>query len=315
MSSFQSAPLPLVTRLFANPILHITVISIFVIAGTLYIIGQQRKQEIVRRMEYLRGGPMFADAADPKPASAKTQQTAEASSEISNEIPVPPPPTSVAESSAQNAAAGSGSSSRQGFLPSQRNMATINEPQDRGQIRPQNPREIKLKVHYLLSPKPNLIRLLQEGQSQRSFVDFGEVKMGVIKNSASLLTGMDNLETIEKTVALEGPELIWHVGEKSENGVGMTAKVMITGRDNQSLRGEIEILKSFYEGTDRGAGPTLKVFGPAEFEVAPKSSLFLTMMLPTVAQSENATTGFMRLFQMNNFLQRQSEFVLVIDFE
>ncbi len=312
MSSFQSAPLPLITRLFANPVLHITVISFLVVTGTLYIIRQQQKQEIVRRMEYLRGGPVFAGASGTKTSKEVAVNPA---AESSGEVPPPPSPTSAAVANPQPGAAVSGSISGSisgstraaGFLPSNRNMATVNEPVDRGQVR--------LKIQYVLAAKASVQRLLQEGQSHASFIDFGDVRMGVVKNAAAYLAGLDSLESIDKSAEVEGSEILWHTGEKGENSVGITSKIAIQSRDNQSIRGEIEVLKTFFEGRDRSNGPSLKSFGPAQFEVAPKSSLFLVMNLPLFAQSETVTTGFMRLFQMNNFLQRQSEFVLIIDFE
>lgn len=310
MSSFQSAPLPLVTRLFANPILHITVISFLVVAGTLYIIRQQQKQEIARRMEYLRGGPVFADVRQKSPSGSQDSSSATASNEsIASDLAPPPPP--AAETPAAH--------SRQGFLPSNRNMATVNEPQDRGNRaatgeRTANAREVKMKVHYVLAPRAAVARLVQEAQNQPSFVDFGDVKMGTVRNATSALSGMDPLESLEKTAEIEGAEVLWHVGEKGENGIGITSKLSLINRDNQGIHGEIEILKVFHESSERGNPPTLKPFGPAQFEIAPKTSLILTMLLPTVPQSETAT-GFMRLFQMTNFLNRQSEFVMIIDFE
>lgn len=316
MSSFQSAPLPLVTRLFANPVLHITVISFLVVAGTLYIIRQQQKQEIARRMEYLRGGPVFADTNKANQASNKSASAEVSAPQASPDLPPPPPPPSQAAVAADISAAGSAGARSAGFLPSNRNMATVNEPVDRSRDRSQQNRELKLKVHYVLAPRSAVARLLQEAQTHPSFVDFGDVRMGVIKNSATSLSGMDSLETIEKTAEVEGSEIIWFAGDKSvENGVGVTSKLTLLGRDNQGIRGEIEVLKAFFESRERGSGPTLKPFGPAQFELAPKSSLFLKMSLPPVAQSESATTGFMRLFQMTNFLQGQSEFVMIIDFD
>lgn len=318
MSSFQSAPLPLVTRLFANPVLHITVISFLVVAGTLYIIRQQQKQEIARRMEYLRGGPVFKDTSRTQEVAA-SETSAQPEVDSSLDVPPPPPPppspssaTAMAEEA--NAAVGQGTTRAQGFLPSHRNMATINEPQDRS--RNQQNRELKVKVQYLLAPRNTVQRLAHEAQNQPGYLEFGDLRVGVIKNSAHNLTGVDTLETVDKVVEVEGNELIWFVGEKpAETGAGMTAKLAILSRDNQGIRGEIELRNSFFESRDRSAGHSIRGVGPVQFEVPPKSSLFLTMNLPTFAQSETATTGFMRLFQMTNFLQRQSEFVMMIDFD
>lgn len=316
MSSFQSAPLPLVTRLFANPVLHITVISLLVVAGTLYIIRQQQKQEIARRMEYLRGGPVFKDTVRPTEAATPDSNNDALASADSSGEDLASPSTSASPSQELASVATQSGARAQGFLPSNRNMATVNEPQDRGRDRSQQNRELKVKIHYLLIPQSTVSRLIQEAQTHRGYVEFGDLRVGVIKNTAHSLPGIDTLETLDKTVEIEGQELIWFAGEKpAETGTGITGKLAIFGRDNQGLRGEIELRNSFYETRDHSTGHALRGIGPVQFEAPPKSSLFLTMELPLVPQSETATMGFMRLFQMNNFLQRQSKFVMVIDFD
>lgn len=326
MSSFQSAPLPLVTRLFANPVLHITVISFLVVAGTLYIIRHQKKQEIARRMEYLRGGPVYTDATGSSGPTTTTASDTEAQSNntTSSQVPPPPPPPQAAA----NTTTGSGQQPVQpsgqpptaaSFINGQRGMATVASAAGEGNERSKsNPaKELKLKVHYLLVSKSNLNRFLIEAQNNPGFIDFGEARMGTLRSATALLNASDSLEIVEKTVEVEGPEVIWNVGGPvSEYQPGITSKINVVSKDSLALRGEFEMLKAFYDGRDRSGNPALKAFGPVQFEMAPKAALLLSMVLPAVEQSSTPTAnGFLRIFRMTDFLQGQSEFVILVEFD
>lgn len=327
MSSFQSAPLPLVTRLFANPILHITVISFLVVAGTLYIIRHQKKQEITRRMEYLRGGPVYTDASGssgPSTSLADDHEAQSTSTAASSQVPPPPPPPSAPPQAGSGAPAGAGQPPVQspgvaGFINGQRAMATVAAAAGEGNERSKaNPaKEIKLKVHYLLVSKNNLNRFLAEAQNNPGFIDFGEARMGTLRSATALLNASDSLEIVEKTVEVEGPEVIWNVGGSvNEYQPGITSKINVVSKDSLALRGEFEMLKAFYDGRDRSGNPALKAFGPVQFEMAPKAALLLSVVLPQVEQSSTPTAnGFLRLFRMTDFLQGQSEFVILIEFD
>lgn len=323
MQNYRPKPAPVSTRFLKNPMLHIAVIFVLVFAGALHIIREQRQQEISRRVDYLRNGPIYteqtaqkntkpvaAEEAETESVSEPAAQTADASASgnversAASEGMAPPPQAmmaAVGETTAPSGSAAEGAETSPAEAP--------------------RPREVRLRVRYALAPRPVLFRILESNRSQGQFVDFGEFQMGSVRSSGlkDQANSLYMIEEVQKTFANPQAEQMWFVGGKvGEQQLGLTTKINLRGFEGETLRGEIELLRNLHETADLSQGAIPKGYGPGDFGLAPQSTLMVILTLPTVPQydEQNFTPSqFLRIFRMPDFKQKQSEFVMLFDFQ
>lgn len=328
MQSYRPKPDPVKTRLLSNPIFHVSIAFALILAAALYIIREQRQNEMARRVDYLKYGPLYAESSrgkqvppsqtDKAEASSTTTETTQPTSALASASggappgPPPPPthgPTAPTETSSELSLASTG---------------VQNEADTASSEASPNPAAVKakpvtLKVHYALVGRPRLAEMIESSRTQSQFIDFNEFQMGTLRNVKSYLDGLDIMESVGQQFALPNAEQTWSVGsEASEGQLGLVTRVSLRGMEGGNLRGEIEILRKLHESADLAQGITVKTYGPGEFELAPKAGLLVVLTLPRVSQYDEQTlapTKFLRIFRMPEFKQKQSEFVMLFDFE
>ncbi len=319
MQAYRPKPAPVQVRLLANPVFLVAVVFVFVFSGALYIIKEQRRTEITRRMDYLKNGPIYAESLQAaKPASAESSQTVEESatdttmniSSTSAPISPPPPPAAQAIAARGEIAEEADLSSLGGASPTSEAEASATAAKSR---------PITLRAHYALSIRPRLAAMVDASRNQSQFIDFGEFQMGTLRGVKNYLSQLDVMESVQKKFDTGTGEQMWFVGDRNiEPPLGLTTKIAIRSQDASGLRGEIEILRSLHESPDFSQGIVAKAFGPGEFAVPPQAGLIIVLQLPRVPQYDERSVSpaqFLRLFRMPEFKQSQSEFVLLIDFD
>lgn len=317
MQSYRPAPKALGSQLLTNPFFHITIIFILVFGGSIYIMREQRKQEIARRVDYLKNGPVYAESTSNTPANSDTSSDIASGAE-----------TFQAPVASDHIAAHAENSEGAAALES--NPITAATATDTNAAAPREPAEsvaetpgrasTQLKVTYALVPRAALFRMAEAGRAQGGrYVDFGEFQMGSLRNISSFMNGADVIESVQKKFLSSLGEQIWFSGEKTAEGnLGVTTKMTLRGREGQDLQGDIELMRALHELPQPGSPIVQKGYGPAEFELQPGQGLYVILVLPRVPQYDEgrfAPTKFLRIYRMSDFKQKQSEFVMFMEFD
>lgn len=115
----------------------------------------------------------------------------------------------------------------------------------------------------------------------------------------------------------------WFNGIKDPNDtnfeVGLTTFLSVTELDNNSLRGNISIRRSWREPTGVGSFEVQKKTFPAEFEIDDSSGFFLAGVMPRRAYVENEqeleNIDIFKILSSPQFKAGESNFIIFIDFQ
>lgn len=317
MQAFKPKPPPMSTRMLASPVVVIGLVFGLVFAGSLYIIREQRRQEVTRRLDYLKHGPLYAESLQ----ASGTRDSASADDipeEVAAETP-PPPSAPVAQTMAATAPAAA-PAARQ-MISNEADLSSLGGSAPTGETDSavRSGRPVDMNVHYALAPRARLVQLVEASRAESNFVDFGEFQMGTLRGVKNMLGRLDVMENVRKRFDSPTGDQLWFVGARNTDApLGLTTRLALRGSENGLLRGEIEILRSLHESPDFTQGVIQKAFGPAEFAIPPRAGLLIVLNLPRVPQYDETAmtpTQFLRIFRMPDFKQRQSDFVMLVDFE
>lgn len=303
---------------WTQPAYHFGAVVVVILLGTLYVVRQQQTQEITRRVEYLKGGPLYADSkiedprgqleqnptqgGDRSADSAEVAQSGNAAGSNAFEPPVPPLPPSMDENAGTLQLASNQSPGAQGgpaTAPAAR-REDLKQP-------------IKVRVYYALISTQLLAQLPIEHP-----MEFGTMRMGTLKDFKQLLPKLDIVDEAQIRIEPEANESTWLTGERvGDTFVGLQGRVAIHARDEQGLRGEIEILRSLAE--DKSQTVNARVYGPAPFAANPGSVVLMSIDIPRErppAAAMSSTVKFFRIFKMTDFMNEQrSQFVMFFSFD
>ncbi|MBX3016733.1 MAG: hypothetical protein KF767_02500 [Bdellovibrionaceae bacterium] len=317
MQAFKPKPPPMSTRMLASPVIVIGLVFALVFAGSLYIIREQRRQEVTRRMDYLKNGPLYAESL--QPASARDSASAE---DIPEEVAesTPPPPAMAAQAVTAVAASSTTAPAARQMIGNEADLSSLGGAAPTGDTEAAaRARPVDMNVHYALAPRARLLQLVEVSRAESNFVDFGEFQMGTLRGVKNMLGRLDVIENVRKRFDSPNGDQMWFVGARNTDApLGLTTRLSLRGSDNGLLRGEIEILRSLHESPEFSQGIVQKAFGPAEFAIPPQAGLLIVLNLPRVPQYDETAmtpTQFLRIFRMPDFKQRQSDFVMLVDFE
>jgi hypothetical protein len=86
---------------------------------------------------------------------------------------------------------------------------------------------------------------------------------------------------------------------------------------NGHIKGEVEILRAFYETADQTEGPVRRNVPTTTFDLTPGMSWMVTLRLPSFPQDEPGATpeGILRIFNSPQFKSKQTEFTLFFEFD
>lgn len=285
---------------FANPILLISIVCAVVFLGTMFVIQRHQKQEISRRVEYLKGGPLYSDASDNAPVSPPTNTAAN-----TTVAPPPPPPPPPPPANAATSTAGSATTQQISTMTSAETTAAAKEPVAK---------QIKFKTYYTLVPNA----MLNSIQVEQPIIQFGPVfRMAQVRNAAQVISKTDILETTDLKVEPGSSDVNWLAGERVGDGfIGLQSQMSVHPNEyGGGYRGEIEVLRALPEDASQSITP---VSFSGEFQALPGSAVMITMILPRVqppARSMASTSKFFRFYRTTDFVSKNSEFVMFIVFE
>lgn len=170
---------------------------------------------------------------------------------------------------------------------------------------------VKAEVYYTLVA-PTLLQQMPIDV----LTDFGNFSMGQLASPSQYLGRSDVLEKVVAKFAPENDEAIWSVGEKRGDGfIGLQSRMQIHSRDENGIRGEIEILKLLPKDASMAVTPEIH---SSPFAVRTGSALVISLAIARFrppARSLASTNKFFRMFRTTDFLENNSQFVMYVVFE
>ncbi|MCE3010026.1 MAG: hypothetical protein LW875_05390 [Proteobacteria bacterium] len=295
MDEFHPAPTPLWRILAASPIFHILLVLIAVTASVLFI-RQHHRAELKERAEFIQGGPILVERRSldaSLPAEAVNIETSSTSNS----------PPDLTTSNSTTPAASSTTSPETKLATSLEATKTANTDWHK---------KPKLRLSYFEMPRSLIEELAQEMQASGQYMRFDESQWGVVsdfKNKIQVTPGAIQLEHTEKIIELTGSENHWFSGQDS----GLDFYLQAT-EEAGLIRAEIEIQRVFKEGESKT--PLRKSF-PISFEISAQQAFVISGLLPrnAVFEGPKPSVGYLKIFNSAQFLSRQTEFTLVLEFD
>ena len=300
IENFQPKETPWYQRVLLSPILHVALIFILVLASVLFI-RQRERQELYNRVEYLRGGPVIVERRTDVAGLPSTTMPAMPSTTLVGGDIASKTTSSLTDNRATLTSTTSTTSAR----------ASNNSP--------------TLKAYYVEIDQSSLNSFIEDSRSTGQFNRFDEAFWGAvpdIEKKLSKAAHLQILHKIEKSFDSSHNSQQWFLGlraAESENNIGLMTYVALAEPTRDGIiRGEVEVQRSFREGSNPTGNITKKSF-PAAFELGPRMGFMMSGVLPRKIALENEdefeADGLLKIFKSATFRSGKSEFTLFLEFD
>lgn len=323
MVAFRPAPPPFWRQLMGNPAFLIALTFATVMASVLYI-RKQQNEELASRAELIRSGPVIVQQTE---AQAPIESSSESDgSELRAAATVPPeaestpPPAPLPAAAPPPAPVETTASAR---IAANGPAAPAVNAEAGTANRPRPERKLSLTAVYAEVSQESLHQLLEEAQTTRLLTDFGDFKSGPVADVSARLNrdrGVKVLHRVNRVFDGRNSQQQWFVGNKTadDQEVGLTTLVMLDLRQEGHVRGEVEVLRSFFEGPF-SEGVVKRTSPISNFDIPVEWGWMISIDLPREArqpfEDEIGLQGLLRLFKSDYFKSGRSKFTLFLDFD
>ncbi|GIL16749.1 MAG: hypothetical protein BroJett040_05000 [Oligoflexia bacterium] len=311
-------------QMISSPFLYVLVVFGLVF-GTVYFIRKKQNEELVSRIEFLKSGPVIVDKKDNVAATETTPSSTETPASA------PPPPVGV-ETSASSPPPHNPSATTDHVPPATAPPQPTTMAAGGENIKPARSEDqddnltatgsdtIKLKVVYAEVEKDAKDEFTSEMFTLPRAFSFGDMQVGLIRNLDSKLKRQRSVHILERITKVFSPNKMshqWFLGSRDgEYELGLTTMVTLEGVENGSVKGEVELLRSFRESPD--SPPVKKSFPVSAFEVPARHAWMMIAQIPRVNQDDPNDpnhNGIMQVFHSPSFQNKKSEFTLFLEFD
>lgn len=327
MDHFRPTAPPVWKKVLSNPFLHVGFIFVLVFGAILFI-RQQQRAELLARVEYLKGGPVLVERQQTVTAtqsSEGTETTSDMSAENASSPQAPPDiPQPLAAGAFQAATTAADAASARSEIPSATvpagTQTTLAAATTAGVSRP-----IKMIVTYAEVDVNTLNTWFDEMRAAGQLRPFDNVMMGPLNQAANKIRAASNfksLQKIERTIDMTNPTSEWfagtHHGGDPDTEMGLFSSLTLLENANGLLRGEVEIQRAFRDPKDLTKAMDRVSFG-GPFELNAGTAYLMAGLIPRqyvadLPQDQNPD-AFLSLFKSSAFINRQTEFTLLIEFD
>jgi len=299
MESFQPKKPSFLKQIVTSTFFQILIIFIFVF-GAIFYIRQKQKEELISRVEFLKGGPLIVE---------KATTSAEIVAETQKEEKALPATANVTPTQAVSAASTTAAPDVQ---------PTINP--DR--VSAKTAQQIKMRLIYAEVDRATMESFRQDALTTGQYTDFGEPEAGAIpaNKKISRERGVRILHREEKEITA-GPTINWFTGTTTPNGephLGISGITSVEISQKNILKGEIEVHRLFHESLDSNEPAINRPYPATTFELHPGMTWMMSLSLPAFPQEEPGKSepqGIMRIFNSPQFKNNSTEFTLFIEFD
>ncbi len=301
---------PAMKQFYSSAWFQMALIFCIVFSATFYIRKKQR-EDLQSRVEYLKSGPTIVEkqgqSNDPS-SSAQMAASEPASAPTASAVASAPAAMGGGREALTNPSAG-GSNSPTGSARSGGGFAEGAE----------KTKPLKLKVLYTELDQTTLNFLKEESMKTGQFTQFDGFMGAITDLNKKLATrNIKTLQKMERKIEPGRTNIQWYIDNKSndENLYMGLAHAVTFSESGDTVKGEIEIMRSFRETADSGI---IKKSFQSNFELTKTQGFMLVGVLPhRVFLSEEdflGTEDLFKIFQSPDFKASKTEFTMFFSFE
>lgn len=323
MVNFKPPRQSAMSKLFSDPLFHI---SVLVVVGIVGSVGYYRSQKssLTKRVTYLRGGNQLPrQVANDNPSETPKAENLLASSEEASASAMGQNSRSTSGSvDAIGATAKIGSQQTSEVSIPASDLAPKSAASDEDKIghgpkkSPGSTNAVaskgqslyKVKVSYYEMSQRSFEALIEESSKSGQFNNFGDYSAGIIPQAQKRILGLSKDANVLRSDAdpIElGKPLNWSLNarvserEPASQEVTYSTFINLEDVDNQIFKGNLEIVRSQKEPSEAGGTSIQKSNFPAVFEIAQDAAFFMSGL------GSHRTDGS----------KSDNEFVVVVQFE
>lgn len=310
MDTFKPAQAPLWKRITGSPLFQLSVL--FLIAGSAgFYIYQKGQDNLHNRVTYLKSPVQFNRASDVQIAVKSSEHSDIPTEQSSADMAVNEAASTEAASTAHVAAPPSVAAT----ASPEKNKEAV-----RAAAKTDGPHLI---VYYAEVPRRTLARLLEASRATGQFMSFTDYTAGILPNASKHINGQGvKILHREERAAEPTKTLQWFYGVKDRtnpnNEIGMTTFFELADVDSNSLRGNLEIQRTWRDPIPAGGFEVQRKSFPAIFEIGGSTGFFLAGVMPPQSNLENddelTAIDVYKILRSPMFRSGDSDFVIFIEF-
>lgn len=326
MESYKPQSAPFFKTFLKNPILHVTLLVAVVAGGSFYVYKNNQTE------------------------TANIASTSRPTVRMNSSNNLPPPPPAAPDATVEVAAASGGvSESPASALPGSSAGSDSNDTADNGKElaaakafadahadkQPDEPKKENraiankgsgphLTVTYAEVIRPMLGRMIESSRGTGQFMNFSDYSAGIIPGLDKRIqaAGVKVLHKEERTIS-GNKTLQWTYSIKDRNNpsveIGLTTFFEIADADGANLRGNIEIQRTWREGTPGAGFEVQRKSFPAIFEIGNGMGFLMSGVMPTQSNLENddelTAIDVYKILRSPQFRAGESEFVIFVEYD
>lgn len=303
MQSFKPPRKSVLKSYLTDPLLYLA-IALIIVGVSIATLYKKDKSNLAQRVSFLKGNVQIASTNGlDKKSSMET-----AVARLEAEVPSASPPKDTAPEVETTRRMASVETASPSAAAATKPAAAINGP--------------VVRVYYAEVPRHALERLYAESQATGQFNSFGDYTAGILPDVAKRISAPSLkilvLEKAEKSIT-KAVQLFAGVHDHElEDVIGLSTYIELAEIENNSFRGNIEVIRSLRENGERASGSIQKNSYPAIFELGPGAGFFIAGVLPhgqLPHEEQLVKQGPFRILKSPSFQNKESEFVIFIEFE
>ncbi|MBK9323972.1 MAG: hypothetical protein IPM97_13685 [Bdellovibrionaceae bacterium] len=185
-----------------------------------------------------------------------------------------------------------------------------------------------VRIYYAEVPRRSLEKLYEESQDTGQFNSFGDYTAGILPEVAQRVNSsglkIRILEKVEKAIG-KTQQLFTgvHDSELAEY-IGFNTVIELADTDNDTIRGNLEIIRNWKDGGERSPASLQKSSFPAVFEMNHGAGFFISGIMPrgpsphgfgNGAPDDIAKIPTFEILKSRSFQNKESEFVIFVEFD
>jgi hypothetical protein len=323
MESYKPQSAPFWKTFLKNPVLHVTLLVAVVAGGSFYIYKNNQSETT-------------SIASTSRPTVRMNS---------SNNLPPPPPAApdpqvqlaagGVTETSTGGATTASSTESNdtdankalaaaKAFADSHSDKVPDEPKKENRAVAAKGGSGPHLTVTYAEVIRPMLGRMIESSRGTGQFMNFADYSAGIIPGLDKRIqaAGVKVLHKEERTLA-GNKTLQWSYSIKDRNNpsveIGLTTFFEIADVDGNSLRGNVEIQRTWREGSATGGFEVQRKSFPAIFEIGNGMGFLMSGVMPTQSNLENddelTAIDVYKILRSPQFRAGESEFVIFVEYD
>ncbi|UYL09977.1 hypothetical protein B9G69_005230 [Bdellovibrio sp. SKB1291214] len=323
MESFKPQSAPFWKTFLKNPVLHVTLFVAVVVSGGVYVY-KNKQTETTNIASTSRPTVRVNSSSNlPPPPPAAPEPSSEMAT-ASGGVTEPSPSPVVANVASSDADDSKELAAAKAFADAHSEKVAEEPKKESRTVAAKSTGGPHLIVTYAEVIRPMLGRMIESSRGTGQFMNFADYSAGIIPGLDKRIqaAGVKVLHKEERTLS-SSKTMQWSYSIKDRNNpsveIGLTTFFEIADVDGPSLRGNIEIQRTWREGSPTGGFEVQRKSFPAIFEIGNGMGFLMSGVMPAQSNLENdddlTAIDVYKILRSPQFRAGESEFVIFVEYD